>query len=122
MAKNELKGNIQLRFAEGLLRVWSTLWLITELSNDKEPAIHLNLFFSYHSPGVLVEKRDFGDFYICIMSAPYITVGTKRQNSFSSCSVTLEKMLFCDIYGHWKTYCCYGRTATALNAFILCIG
>ena len=63
MAKKELKGNFQLRFAEGLLRVWSTLWLITELSNDKEPAVHLNLFFSYHSPTVLVEKkRDCGDF------------------------------------------------------------
>ena len=45
MAKKELKGNFQLRFAEGLLRVWSTLWLITELSNDKEPVVHRNLFF-----------------------------------------------------------------------------
>ena len=71
MAKKELKGNFQLRFAEGLLRVWSTLWLITELSNDKEPAIHLNLFFSYHSPGVLVEKRDCGDLYMYYVSSLY---------------------------------------------------
>lgn len=28
---------------------------------------------------------------------------------------------FCDICAHWKTHC-YRRTATALNALILCIG
>ena len=72
MAKKELKGNFQQRFAEGLLRVWSTLWLITELSNDKEPAIHLNLFFSYHIPAVLVEKNEIAGISIYISYDIYI--------------------------------------------------
>ena len=67
MAKKELKRNFQQRFAEGLLRVWSTLWLITELSNDKEPAVHLNLFFSYHIPAVLVEKKEIVGIFIYIL-------------------------------------------------------
>ena len=64
MAKKELKGNFQLRFAEGLLRVWSTLWLITELSNDKEPVVHRNLVFLPYPCISFEEKNDIVGIFI----------------------------------------------------------
>ena len=65
--EKELKGNYQLRFAEGLLRVWSTLWLITELSNDKEPVVHRNLFFLPCPCSSFEEKNDIVGFFIFIL-------------------------------------------------------
>ena len=120
--EKELKGNFQLRFAEGLLRVWSTLWLITELSNDKEPVVHRNLFFLTISLQFFWEKKWYWwDFYIHIMSAP-ITIGTKKTKFILKLLGNPQiDAFFCDICAHWKTYC-YRRTATALKALILCIG